>query len=424
MKPSALTFSFLAIVGLVTEATAGGVLRVGPARPYQSIAQAIAASSDGDLVLVDPGVYSHIAIVGKAITIASAGGPTQRIVLAPPTSIPAIFVAGLVAGQSVTLQHVQIPCADPTTNAIRAVGSPQGALRLLDVHVEPVLDYLAVGMRALVEVDDVGTLFCDGFSVAWTGTRRGYRSVADPTPNRGLSALAAGTSKLVLRHVRLQGFDNPLAGPTEFGGDALRLRDGAFAHLQQDVAAGNLLVGGSGTLGGSAVHAVGASLPFVRHCGFTTYSPGRGTLSPGGEFAFQNDRGVVGTGLGRTVVACVLESFGVVSAQQRVVQQGTLLTFTVDSGFPRAFALFAATRTAWFTFPGVEGVGILDYADPGTLAVGAGTLTGTSVTLPVTVPIDPALSGLQIAVQALLGPPQGQSAPVLSFGHGTALVLE
>ena len=55
---------------------------------YPSIQSAIDASVNGDVVLVAPGTYlERLDFLGKAITVASAGGPDVTIVDAGPRGV-------------------------------------------------------------------------------------------------------------------------------------------------------------------------------------------------------------------------------------------------------------------------------------------------------------------------------------------------
>jgi hypothetical protein len=56
------------------------VLTVGAGEEYQTIAQAVAASASGDLILVQPGTYTNdFADIGDQITIAGAGGMVNMV---------------------------------------------------------------------------------------------------------------------------------------------------------------------------------------------------------------------------------------------------------------------------------------------------------------------------------------------------------
>ncbi len=67
---------YLPRVALASErAPTATTLRVGPGEPYGSLADAIAASHDGDTVLVRAGTYTHdFADLAHPITLQAVGG--------------------------------------------------------------------------------------------------------------------------------------------------------------------------------------------------------------------------------------------------------------------------------------------------------------------------------------------------------------
>jgi hypothetical protein len=71
----AMTLAALAFV-MLTEASAA-TLAVGPTRTYTTITEAVTASSDGDIITVDPGNYdASLTLTGRTLTISALGAVT------------------------------------------------------------------------------------------------------------------------------------------------------------------------------------------------------------------------------------------------------------------------------------------------------------------------------------------------------------
>ena len=69
------------------------VLTVGAGEEYQTIAAAVAASHNGDLILVQPGTYTNdFADIGTQVTIAGAGGMVDLVATEAPPNEKGIFV--------------------------------------------------------------------------------------------------------------------------------------------------------------------------------------------------------------------------------------------------------------------------------------------------------------------------------------------
>src|SRR5678815_5063828 len=66
----------LALVGLSQATAFANVLKVAPTgAPYTQIQPAINAASDGDVILISPGVYyGPVTIDGKSLTLCNKGG--------------------------------------------------------------------------------------------------------------------------------------------------------------------------------------------------------------------------------------------------------------------------------------------------------------------------------------------------------------
>ena len=95
----------------VTAAPGQTVLTVGAGEEYQTIAAAIAASHNGDLILVQPGTYTNdFADIGTQVTIAGAGGMVDMVATEAPPNEKGIFVVDAnVTIDNVIFQGVSIP---------------------------------------------------------------------------------------------------------------------------------------------------------------------------------------------------------------------------------------------------------------------------------------------------------------------------
>ena len=113
---------------------------VSPSAPadFTTIGDAVAASSDGDIILVGPGAYPEIVDpLGKAIRVVAEGGPSVTAIQPPNAPSCVRFVLGegpdtVVAGFRIggcDLHGVLVEGASPTLRdlAIQSNGSPGGA---------------------------------------------------------------------------------------------------------------------------------------------------------------------------------------------------------------------------------------------------------------------------------------------------------
>ena len=78
-------------------------LTVGPGMQYATLAAAIAASSDGDVIQVQAGTYTNdFATINTKITIEGVGGMVNLVATVPPPNGKAI----LVTNTDVTLDNI------------------------------------------------------------------------------------------------------------------------------------------------------------------------------------------------------------------------------------------------------------------------------------------------------------------------------
>jgi hypothetical protein len=85
--------------------TIGRTLTVGPGKMYSTVASAIAASADGDVIKVDAGTYNDdSAIISTSISLEAVGGRVKMVATVPVANQKGI----LVSGTSVSTPTVRI----------------------------------------------------------------------------------------------------------------------------------------------------------------------------------------------------------------------------------------------------------------------------------------------------------------------------
>ncbi len=104
----------------VTATPGQNVLTVGVGQEYQTIAAAVAASHNGDLILVQPGTYTNdFADIGTQVTIAGAGGMVDMVATQAPANEKGIFVVD----NSVTIDNFIFQgCAIPDAEGGNGAG--------------------------------------------------------------------------------------------------------------------------------------------------------------------------------------------------------------------------------------------------------------------------------------------------------------
>ncbi len=104
----------------VTAAPGQTVLTVGVGEEYQTIAAAVAASHNGDLILVQAGTYTNdFADIGTQVTIAGAGGMVNMVATEAPANEKGIFVVD----NSVTIDNfIFSGCAIPDSEGGNGAG--------------------------------------------------------------------------------------------------------------------------------------------------------------------------------------------------------------------------------------------------------------------------------------------------------------
>jgi hypothetical protein len=412
---------------LATLATAGGhvagssrpgaILRIGAGQPFPTIGAAVTAAGDGDVLLVDPGVYPAFVVVDRSLTIASSAGAGSPFVVQQAVGMPAIAITGLSTGRTVTILHAATAFTDGRAPAVRISGC-SGSVRMHDLSVDLPTNLPNATARAAMEIVNSPNVWFEDLSVIGTTPPVGNTVTLQGAPianQGGLSAILLDNSTATFDHVMAQGFDNttPVAGET-WGGDGLRMLGSSHAWLVRELTATpNVLAGGFGsTFGGSAVHRVAIVQPAgVIACGpavFLLGSAGNAN-SRGGEHAIDGDRGIVqagGTSFHRTVPACLGESQGSLRFVNPTLQPGTTAQLELSTMQNRAWFVALSDTTTTSTGP----AGSRQLIDPTagvTIVLALGFYGGAPQTIALAIPNLPALSGLPLTAQGVLAPPAG-----------------
>ena len=416
-----VTLVFALLFLFSSPAFAGNVLYVGSSQQYRDIQAAVNAASSGDLIMVDPGVYSPFQVSSKSLSIVSSGGEQAPFTVQQVTGRSAIEVTTVLPGQTVSIFYAETDHLFGTNPAVN-VELNFGTVRLKGVKVHLTRDQLNARAQAAIEVKQSSSVWFDNVHILPTAPRKGNTTTLTGGPigtNDGLSALLAVDSELIVQRYRLFAYDHPAGRLSQrYAGDGLRLVRSKAWVLNDPTSEEYLPVfgGNGGDYGGSAVHLVNypGHQSTVMNCGRAWYRPGEGGSRPGGYLAINNDRGRIVQGqttLDRFVPSCLLVGVSWSSVSTATPAIGRRIDLGFNSFHSRTYASFVGSTLVSFSkpLPNMEGYPALDYAQPSTTLVGSGTsFSGlTSIALPN----DRTLIGAQLALQGVTGPPQSQRQP-------------
>lgn len=429
---------------LVTHVFAENVLRVGSTQLYTDIGQALAAAQPGDLILVDPGSYPPFAIDGLQLSDVSVVADSAPFSINQTAGVAEIEIQNIPAGSSVSIIGAHIPYVDQLAPAVY-VHSNLGAVRFVDLDVEPISDLLATTARACVEVVDTDTFWLTDSSIWSVVQPFGYTAsplVAGGITNDGFSGLLMEDSQGIVQNSRLSGYHNEgsLGGPTGYGGDGLRaIGEDTSVWLLEDhegPAYQTRFRGGSGVIGGHAVHQVRSVFApnQITSCGGPdnaiglTYQPGQqfggctGNFA-GGYIGFNNSNNIVFVSClhwtAKAVKHCPSDDRrNETTVTSPLVAIGTNLQVKVRTRLDRTYSMYFSFVTNFtFSVPGFTGRGMVGSP----FATLSGNTTAQTVTT-LNLPIPPlaALIGSQVSVQGAFGPPGG---PVDNLGLPAMVVV-
>jgi hypothetical protein len=397
-----------AALALAPQLHAGGVLRVGATRPHKTIQSAVNTARAGDLILVDPGTYPGFLIVNKGIAVVAA---STSFVVTTSTTAPAIFVRGMVYPAEVTIIGAQINYASKTQPAVRLLGNT-GSVRFSQLFVNEAADICGAKHQAAVVVETTKTFwFLD--SRVFTGTARKGSTTIPLGVNDGVSGVFVRDSDGVVQNCQFRGYD----ACVNYSGDGLRMTGNTSIYIVDDYARSpqaTIIQGGTGgKFGGNGLHYLGArsGLNRITMCGRTKLVGGKGSTKNGGFYALNNDGGQPRPGVWRLPKPCSGQQVAQTSSDSPVAAPGGNIRLRIYTLFNRSYSLFVSTNSAYrrnLLGLRLAGRGMVDVTAPLATRLTSGVTTGRrSTVLNLAVPKLPALSGVQLTFQSLMGPVNG-----------------
>jgi hypothetical protein len=241
-----------------------------------------------------------------------------------------------------------------------------------------------VGYDGLIEVRDTGSLWCDRVRA---GDYRYRCNGAAGTS--GLAALFVVSTPVQLARTVLQG--NRSDVPSLGSGDAIRIvGNGTLWAVGCNLAGGLPPVGGlPGVLGGHAVHDAGGTSGAIRICATTLVStdPAASTFAVQGQPSF--------------LMACLPDTIARTELPAGVTElaPGATSAFTVSAEVGnQAFVTLLGTGFSSLPLPILLG----DLLVAGDVGILTGGVVAAPVSIPIAIPPQPTLVGLQCALQSVL----------------------
>jgi hypothetical protein len=199
----------------------------GPGSQYTSIADAVAASADGDVILVRPGGYQPFVVDGKGLAIVADAPPPAAAPVLLHTAFDHPTVRNLSSGQSVVLRGFTMSASLGTAVELE-VRDCVGPVLIEDVHLSGGGPCLSVQGSSAV--------------VLARSALHGQVSLAGGSFGPGIAVEATGAN-LYLYDCEIAGgagHDGFFPEPPDEGQDALRLESGLL------FASGTVIAGGAG----------------------------------------------------------------------------------------------------------------------------------------------------------------------------------
>lgn len=366
---------------MATLVAQGIVRQVGPTRPFLDIQSAVNAALDGDVVEVDPGSYPPFVITGKRLVVTAnqSGGTGAKFTV---NGAPAIVVTGLQPWHHVTIANARA-AATAAAPGISISNQGTGSVRLLDVEVLSG-HFGPVAYDGLIEVRNTDLVWCDRVRA---GDYRYRCNGAGGTT--GLAALHCESSTLQLTRCVLHG--NRSDDPSIASGDGVHLVGFVTVWATDCHLVGGLapLAGLPGVLGGHAVHDAGGSSGAIRMCDTTLLA----TDPAAAAFAV--------AGVPSFLMACLPD--GIVRTEMPLgvtaVAPGATTTLTVRADVPnQVFVVLFSAEFGELGLPYVLG----ELLVGGTFGLLTAGVVAAPVGIPITVPLQSGLVGLQCTAQSVL----------------------
>ncbi|HET6182453.1 MAG TPA: hypothetical protein VFA03_02540 [Acetobacteraceae bacterium] len=222
-------------------------LTVGKGMQFATIEGAVAASHDGDVVLVSAGVYKNdFVTINDSITLESVGGAATIVATEPPPNLKGLILVGDgshspdVTINGFVLKGAAIPAKDGGNGA--GIRYQSGNLTLSD----DVSEHNQDGILATPIVSDTGTIIVNDSTFASDGSGAGY------THNLYIGHVAqfvfqdsVSTGAIVGHDIKSRAFDTEILnstisdGPTGTASYEIEICNGGTALIQ-----GNTIVQG------------------------------------------------------------------------------------------------------------------------------------------------------------------------------------
>jgi len=424
-KSTALVRSLLAcaVTGLLATPAAahappGTVWRVGPTQPITQIQTAISLAANGDVIVVDPGSYSAISVIGKGVSIVPSGG-TYTLTQMP--GAPGILVQGLSSAQSVSIVGAALSYSDPDDPAVRVLNN-SGAVVFIDLEVDLASNLPNANTQAAVEVTNTNTFWISDSRI-WSNTARSGSTVNPATAggetNDGLSALQMTDSDGVLQDTDCRGYDNPEG----YGGDGLRAIGNSSVWLRSDSLgiSSVTLDGGDGDHGGHAAHLIRspATPNLITMCPAASLHLGSGTTESGGYYGINNNPGITQSGMAtvyRVPTVCSGGMLSVTSVVSPTTPPGGTISVRIRTVQPLSYATYISNSTLYSrSILSFAGRAMLNPGAPIFVNVSSGIAQpGPATTFGIPLPNLPVLNGFKFTLQTATVPTTGPASLALS----------
>lgn len=253
--------SILVVFALASLARANVRVVAPSGAPFTQISSAIAAASDGDVVLVRSGVYTEFTITNKELAIVADAGADVRIT-------QQVRILNLAATRSVLFSGLSIrPTADVMVDAL-TLELDQGAVRLVGCELRGPL--MTQSLPSPIIARALYVFSCQDVALS-SCTLLGGLS----TRHEGVPGLFADASSVFVGQSSVLGSRGADGGPTGYGYGG---GEGVLERSAHVITSASVLVGGPGgnqalmCTGGAGVGAVNSSELFSHD---TRIAPGR-----------------------------------------------------------------------------------------------------------------------------------------------------